>query len=197
MADYYTLLGVGDQATAGEIRQAYVRLARERHPDRFVDAAEKRRAEAELQEITTAFNTLVNPRSRQEYDEARLQPKLTPEELAREAAARARALLETGEVGEAVALLRGAVHHAPGDLSHQVALGTALARLPGGGREAVLVLERVVQQAPRSVTAFVELSTVLAREGLRLRALRALESARRLAPNDARVAQLAAELKAP
>ena len=41
MADYYEVLGVPKSATAGDIRAAYVRLAKERHPDRFRDPVEK------------------------------------------------------------------------------------------------------------------------------------------------------------
>jgi cytochrome c-type biogenesis protein CcmH/NrfG len=58
----------------------------------------------------------------------------------------------------------------------------------------VQVLERVTQQEPRSAAAFAELAAVLGRSGLRLRAQKAVEAALRLAPRDARIARLAAEL---
>ena len=61
-------------------------------------------------------------------------------------------------------------------------------------REAVQVLERVTQIAPNSAIAFVELAMVLARQGLRLRAQKAVEAALCIAPRDARVTRLAAEL---
>ena len=97
MIDHYQLLGVAPSASAAEIRQAYARLARERHPDRFTDPAEKQRAQTALQDITTAFNALVNPKSRQEYDESRHKPQpRTPEEIARDAFERAQPLLEAG-----------------------------------------------------------------------------------------------------
>ena len=83
MADYYQLLGIGPQASVAEIRQAYSRLAREKHPDRFQDADEKQKAQRLFQDITTAFNTLSNPRTRQEYDQTREKPQpKTPEEIA-------------------------------------------------------------------------------------------------------------------
>src|SRR5512138_552832 len=111
MADYYELLGVAPTASAAEIRQSYLRLARDRHPDRFADPAEKQRAQHAFQELTTAFNTLVNPRSRGEYDEERLRPRpTTPAEIARDAFERAQPLLAGGGLQEAIALLRTAVH---------------------------------------------------------------------------------------
>ena len=61
MADYYEMLGVAPTASVAEIRKAYALLAREKHPDRFTDPAEKQRAETAFQDITTAFNALVNP----------------------------------------------------------------------------------------------------------------------------------------
>jgi curved DNA-binding protein CbpA len=195
MADYYQLLGVSPQASVAEIRQAYARLAREKHPDRFRDEAEKKQAQSLFQDITTAFNALANPRSRQEYDASREKPvPRTAEEIATDAFERAQAALEGGQIEEAVTLLRTAVHHAPGQLTYQLALGRALARVPQAAREAVQVLERVAQLQPQNAVAHVELATVLARQGLKLRAQKAVEAALRLAPRDARLIKLAADL---
>jgi curved DNA-binding protein CbpA len=195
MADYYQLLGVSPHASVAEIRQAYAHLAREKHPDRFRDEAEKKRAQSAFQDITTAFNTLANPKSREEYDASRDKPvPRTAEEIATDAYDRSQAALEAGQVDEAVTLLRTAVHHAPGQVSYQLALGRALARVPQAAREAVQVLERVAQLAPQNASALLELATVLARQGLKLRAQKTLEAALRLAPRDARLAKLAAEL---
>ena len=195
MADYYQLLGISPQASVAEVRQAYARLAREKHPDRFRDEDQKKRAQSEFQDITTAFNALANPRSRQEYDQSRDKPTpRTAEEIATDAYGRSQAALEAGQVDEAVTLLRTAVHHAPGQLAYQLALGRTLARLPQAAREAVQVLERVAQVAPQNAAALAELATVLARQGLKLRAQKTLEAALRLAPRDARLAKLAAEL---
>ncbi|MFN8093653.1 MAG: DnaJ domain-containing protein [Vicinamibacteria bacterium] len=195
MSDYYELLGVGPQASAADIRAAYARLARERHPDRFQDVAAKAQAQADLQELTTAFNTLVNPRGRQEYDASRHRPvPRTPQDIARDAFERAQPLVEAGRLDEAVTLLRTAVHHAPDEAAYVAALGRALALAPQTSREAVQVLERAAQMAPNNAAALADLASALARQGLRLRAQKALEAARRLAPRDPRVARVAAEL---
>src|SRR4029453_14745637 len=132
MADYYQLLGVTPQASAGEIRQAYAKLAREKHPDRFTDPAAKQQAQRAFQDLTTAFNALTNPKSRQEYDQARDKPvPRTAEEIATDAFERSGAALEAGDLDEGVKLLRTAVHHAPAQLSYQLALGRALGRAGG------------------------------------------------------------------
>jgi curved DNA-binding protein CbpA len=195
VADYYQLLGVSPDASVSEIRQAYLRLARDKHPDRFGDAVEKRQAEALFQDITTAFNTLMNPRSREEYDEARQRPQaLTPAEQARDAFTRGESLLAAGDFDASVAAFRVAVHLEPARAAYHVGLGRALGRTPRGGREAVQVLERATQIDPANAAVLAELAAALARQGLRLRAQRALEAAQRLAPGDPRTAQLAREL---
>lgn len=195
MSDHYELLGVAPSASTAEIRRAYARLAREKHPDRFADPAEKERAQRTFQDITHAFNTLMNPETREEYDRERERPQPgTPEEIATDASERARTALEAGQVEEAITLLRTAVYHAPENSAYHAALGRALARVPAHAREAVQALEKATQLDPRNASAFAELAVVLARQGLRLRAQKALDAALRLAPRDPRLARLAAEL---
>ncbi len=197
MADYDQLLGIGPQASVAEIRQAYSRLAREKHPDRFQDADEKQKAQRLFQDITTAFNTLSNPRTRQEYDQTREKPQpKTPEEIAAAAFEGSQAALEAGDLNQAVTLLHTAVHHAPGNLSYQLALGKALGRATSrdAQRDAVAILERVIQQQPQNVPAIVELAGILARSGLKLRAQKTVEVGLRIDPRNARLLRLAAEL---
>ena len=132
MSDYYQVLGVAPTASAAEIRQAYARLAREKHPDRFTDPAEKQRAQTAFQDITTAFNTLVNPRSRAgvRRRSATSPCSAPPRRSRRDAFERAQPLLEGGGLEEAVTLLRTAVHHAPDQAAYHAALGRALAPRP-------------------------------------------------------------------
>jgi curved DNA-binding protein CbpA len=195
MSDHYELLGVAPSASAAEIRRAYALLAREKHPDRFTDPAEKERAQKVFQDITTAFNTLIHPDRRREYDQERERPQpKTPEEIATDAFERAQGALEAGQVEEAITLLQTAVHHAPDRAAYHAALGRALGRLPAHAREAVQALERAIQLDPRNAAAFADLAVVFARQGLKLRAQKALESALRLSPRDPRLVRLAAEL---
>lgn len=87
MKSYYDLLALPQNATTEQIRNRFMELVRQRHPDRF-QGAEKERAEKEFQEITAAFNVLSNPelRRRHDLDLARPQAKsqaADPAQLAR------------------------------------------------------------------------------------------------------------------
>ncbi len=195
MADYYQLLGVSSGASAAEIRKAYARVAREKHPDRFPDGPEKDAASTLFQDITTAFNTLSNEQRRAEYDQQRERPQpTTPDGIARDAFERHGALLEAGRLDEAVTLLRTAVHHAPESAEYHAALGRALAKATVGAREAIQVLEKATQLDPKNVGLVVDLALLMNEQGLRVRARRVLEKAQRMAPSNARVVRAAGEI---
>jgi predicted Zn-dependent protease len=194
VADYYEILGVARQASSAEIRQAYLRLAKERHPDRFSDPAEKERAQAFFKDLTAAFNTLFNDRTRREYDEELAKPKAAaPEEIAKNAYGQGVARYEAKDYHSAVELLRTAAQIAPGEARYRAALGRALAKNPHWVREAVAELEEAIRLDPRRAAYHAELAAVMLGQGLRLRARRAAEAALRLAPDDSEVQRLARE----
>lgn len=65
MVDYYKLLGVKRTASAGEIKSAYRRLARKRHPDLNGGSPQAARDFAML---AMAYRTLSDPQERAHYD---------------------------------------------------------------------------------------------------------------------------------
>jgi curved DNA-binding protein CbpA len=71
--NYYTILGVPQNATARQVRQRFLALARERHPDKF-QGEEKEAAEVEFQLVTEAFNTLSDVERRRQHDLELSQP---------------------------------------------------------------------------------------------------------------------------
>lgn len=195
MPNYYEILGVSRTASAAEIRQAYMRLAKERHPDRFPDPAERARAEAFFKELTAAYNTVGNDRGRTEYDISLSRPKdAPPAEIAKQAFADAMQCYERKDFHNAVELLRTAVHHVPKEARYHAALGMALSKNPNWVREAIQAAETATQLAPTTAAYYVELAELLLSQGLRLRARHPAETAARLAPNDPRVQDLVAEL---
>jgi tetratricopeptide (TPR) repeat protein len=194
MSDYYEILGVSREASTSDIRKAYSIIAREKHPDRVTDPVAKERAQEFFKDATAAFNTLLNEKSRQEYDRSLSRPRLTtPAEIAQDAYQRGLASLEARDAPAAVELLRSAVHHQPGETRYHEALAAALARTAQGMREAIQCLERAIQLSPQSAGLHADLATLFLREGLSLRARREAELALRLAPHDPRVQRIAAE----
>lgn len=63
--DFYVVLGVRREATDGDIRRAYKRLARQYHPD--INPGDRESA-ARFRDIAAAYETLVDPTRRQRYD---------------------------------------------------------------------------------------------------------------------------------
>ena len=67
--DYYALLSVGRNATEDEIKKAYLRLARELHPDRHAgNSAEAEAKEERFKLVNRAYETLKDPERRRQYD---------------------------------------------------------------------------------------------------------------------------------
>jgi curved DNA-binding protein CbpA len=67
MTDYYAILGVSRNATNIEIRDAYLKLARDTHPDKVKDPAARKKAEDAFKNVTAAYDTLSRDRSRRDY----------------------------------------------------------------------------------------------------------------------------------
>jgi curved DNA-binding protein CbpA len=72
--DFYAVLALPRNATEDQIRQRFRELARTRHPDRF-QGVEKARAEKDFQELTQAFNVLIDPERRRRHDVELVRPE--------------------------------------------------------------------------------------------------------------------------
>lgn len=68
--DYYDLLGIEKTASDSEIKKAYRKLAMKYHPDKFSNASEKEKKEAEnkFKEINEAYQVLSDSDKKSKYD---------------------------------------------------------------------------------------------------------------------------------
>ena len=63
--DFYVILGVDRTASAVDVKRAYRRLARKHHPD--INPGDQE-AEAFFRRVSEAYETLIDPERRQDYD---------------------------------------------------------------------------------------------------------------------------------
>lgn len=83
--DFYAVLGVARNASTEQIKERFLQLTREKHPDRF-PGADKQQAEVAFQEITQAFNVLAHGERRRQHDLELMRPasqRSDPGELSR------------------------------------------------------------------------------------------------------------------
>ncbi|UQX88322.1 DnaJ domain-containing protein [Jatrophihabitans telluris] len=66
--DFYKALGVNPDASDGDIKKAYRKLAKDLHPDKNPDNAE---AEQRFKEVSEAYSVLADAEQRKEYDAIR------------------------------------------------------------------------------------------------------------------------------
>lgn len=66
--DYYEVLGIAKNAAADDIKKAYRNLALKYHPDR-VPAEKKKEAEEKFKEMSEAYEVLMDPQKRANYDQ--------------------------------------------------------------------------------------------------------------------------------
>lgn len=75
MRDPYDILGVKQQATDGEIKKAYRKLAKQYHPD---SAANDPAAEAKFAQVTAAYDLLGDKDKRQAFDRGEIDAEGNP-----------------------------------------------------------------------------------------------------------------------
>ncbi len=188
--DYYVVLGVAQNSTEKQIRQRFLELARERHPDRF-QGAEKVKAEEEFQEITEAFNVLTDRERRRLLDSELSRPSLaqqgTAEEAARVYIARGLESLRAGDVTQAIENLEQATREAPTSAKAWYSLGVASQRRPGGKGRARAAFAKACEFEPMNAKYLKEAAKAFDSGGMYAEAARLYKEALDWGGEDAEV----------
>ena len=197
--DFYETLGVSTSASDNEIRDAFRKLARAHHPDRF-DASRRASAEMRFQAITEAYNVLGDKERRERYDRARQKNTPTevprdPRELARLLLANAAAAARQGDAARARELFDQAVAHDTESARAHHLFGIFLCRQGGDARLGLRHLDTAARLAPMDVRILVDASRGFVEAGMAERAKRYAKQARDLAPGDPGVEEWWQELQ--
>jgi len=184
---YYEILGVEPLASQDQIKLAFRKLARERHPDRFRGAA-RAQAETDFQAITEAYNVLNDPTQRARYDKT-ISSKTTqqlsnPRDVARALLGKAMGLVKTAQAAEANEYFAQAIAHDPESAKAHHLYGVFLSRQVGGLEEGLRHLDQAVRLEPNDVKILLDASKAFARARMFARATRFAQQAAQLSPGD-------------
>lgn len=189
--NHYELLGLASDASAQDVRTAYLDAAKRFHPDALsragIDGETRQCAGRVFAAIGRAHAVLSKAASRRDYD-AHLGSDDTDLDAERLAAAetnyrKAEILLRVGNFLGALEYLRPAVELWPEESAYHAALGWALfKKLPSEPAAGRSHLERAIELDPRSAQASYWLSIVLKQAGETEAAASMLAHARALDP---------------
>src|SRR6266849_521883 len=197
--NYYEVLGVDRNATEGQIRDRFRKLARENHPDRY-KGPDKGEAERRFQTLTEAMNVLTNAQRRKQHDaeisagpSAKGSTDLT--QVAKAYMAKGVKAFRENDIRSAYENFDMAVKHNPQDGKAFHYLALAASRMPSMMRQAVQAIETAVQREPMNPLYLKDAGLICKRAGLVAKAERYLEEALQWDRENAEVNNALAEIR--
>jgi curved DNA-binding protein CbpA len=171
--DYYSLLGVADSATDGELRTAFYCIAKEYHPDRhfYLDEDIKGKLHNIYAHLIKAYNVLSSREKRTAYDRSLSgkQPGIPRTELARNKFNEGHTHYINGNLDEAAKDFREALYLDKAEAMYHFFHGLVL-RDGNRLKDAERAVARACKIAPENDEYNAELGHIYIRLGLLLRA---------------------------
>ena len=195
--NFYSVLGVARDATDRDIKARFRELARERHPDRF-RGEEKAQAEIDFQNITEAFNVLMDPLRRRQVDLYLARPQgeveQTSSDVVRVYMNRGIRAYKSGNLIEAASNFDRATHTEPSNVQAWHHLALTCAREPRWRQKAQDAIVRALELKPEHVPYLKLAGKIFAEGGLTAQAKQYYNQALKLAGSDASIRKALQEL---
>ncbi len=178
--NYYQVLKVSPTASPEEIKRAYFLLAKLYHPDRFARNASPEvigKAQRVFVKITKAYQILIDPKKRSEYDAS---PKDEKKDQSKEAEIRfrkAKALYRQAKYREAIALAKEALNYKKDKGSYYLLLALCQSKIPVFRRKAEENFLEAIRLEPWNPECYVGLGLLYKSENMLIRASKQFEKA--------------------
>jgi curved DNA-binding protein CbpA len=198
LRNYYDVLGVSRDTSESEVRVKFRLLAREGHPDRFRDPAEKKAAEERFQLLTEAVNVLTNPARRKAHNlelEKDRPISQDPAAVARVYLAKGVKAYREGDYPDAIAQFDLAVKHYDKDAKAFHYLALSCMKVVGQVRRGVDAIEAAIKLDGNNALFHRDAGKLFAMAGLNSKAERHLEQALSWLPEDAETLKLLKEVR--
>jgi DnaJ-class molecular chaperone len=197
---FYEILGVKQDATPAVVSDAFRRLVKEHHPDRFRDPQAKSEAESFLKDVTEAYNTLSKPLPREEYDRSLARPQSaiaqkSPQEQVRDLLQGGISRYRSGDFTSALAMFDHALRIDPDNDSALFHSGMIRLKNPRWRTQGTQQVERAIELNPYSASYVKDYVDFLLDNGLQHRAQRLVEAALENNPTDEKLQILMAQAR--
>ena len=195
MKDFYSILGVTKKVSTAEMRLAYLKLVRAKHPDQFSDPEQRLNAGREFQQINEAFNQLRDKKTRQEYDRVLEKETSSPELEAQGYFEKGLLLEKTYQNEKALKFYYEAMRLQPDNIEYLLATGRLLSKDQSKQHQAADLFQSAIDKDPNHLDAYLELGELFTRIGMYVRAMRVYEIVLGLYPANRELKRRLSQLK--
>ena len=187
--DYYAILGIPKTATKAQVKEAYMKLARENHPDRFQDPEKRTQAAETIQRINESYNHLRDEKLRREYDLEIAREAVPPKEQAERYYKNGVMREELKDYNEAMKFFFEASRLEPENALYTGSAARVMATDRSKARQAAELYDKAIQQDPKRKELYLELGELFQGSGLPTRARRVYAQGLQQFPDDRELKQ--------